>query len=76
MEATMSNPRFDAFGEPMLSESVRAPGRASSWLLRAGTSAFWLLVAGIVIARATYFEAGVFNFDHAVAWAQGLFAAL
>lgn len=76
MEATMSNPGFDAFGEPIAAESVRTPGRASSWLLRAGTSAFWLLVAGIVIARAAYFETGVFNFDRAVAWAQGLFAAL
>lgn len=76
MEAAMSNPGFDAFGEPIVAENIRAPGRASSVLLRAGTSAFWVLVAGIVIARAAYFQTGVFNFDHAVAWAQGLFAAL
>jgi len=50
--------------------------RASTWLKTAGTSVFWVLVVGIVLARAVYFEPGVFSFERAVAWAQGLFAAL
>ena len=72
----MSNPGFDAFGEPIAAESAGAPARGSAWLLRAGTSVFWLLVVGIVFARAVYFEPGAFSFDRAVAWAQGLFAFL
>ena len=72
----MINPGFDAFGEPIAAESAGAPARGSAWLLRAGTSVFWLLVVGIVFARAVYFEPGAFNFDRAIAWAQGLFAFL
>jgi hypothetical protein len=72
----MSSPGFDAFGEPIAAESADASRRGSAWLLRAGTGAFWLLVVAIVSARAIYFEPGAFSFDHAVAWAQGLFAAL
>jgi hypothetical protein len=33
-------------------------------------------VAGIVLARAVYFEPGNFSFDRAVAWVQGVFAFL
>jgi hypothetical protein len=72
----MSNSGFDAFGEPIAAESVKAPLGGSAWLLRAGTSVFWALVVAIVFARAVYFEPGAFSFDQAVAWAQGLFAAL
>jgi hypothetical protein len=72
----MSNPGFDAFGEPIAAESPAGPVRGSAFLLRAGTGVFWLLVAGIVFARAVYFEPGAFSFDRAVAWAQGLFAFL
>jgi hypothetical protein len=77
MAAMMSQSAFDPFGEPVpaIDPSV-ANGRASTWLKTAGTSVFWVLVVGIVLARAVYFEPGVFNFEHAVAWAQGLFAAL
>ena len=55
---------------------VKAFNAVPSELLRAGTSVFWLLVVGIVFARAVYFEPGAFNFDRAIAWAQGLFAFL
>lgn len=73
----MSDPgTFDAFGEPVAATETRAPSRASAWLMRAGTTTFWLLVAAIVFARAVYFEPGVFSFEHAVAWAQGLFGLL
>jgi hypothetical protein len=71
----MSNSGFDAFGEPIVAESA-APAGGSAWLLRAGTSVFWLLVVAIVFARAVYFEPGAFSFDRAIAWAQGLFAFL
>jgi len=35
--------------------------RASKYLLWTGTGLFWSLVAGIVIARAAFFEPGVFD---------------
>ena len=35
--------------------------RASKLLLRAGTGVFWSLVAGIVLARAAFFEPGVYD---------------
>ena len=73
----MSQSAYDPFGEPVPAvENSIAPTRASQWLKSAGTSLFWVLVVGIVLARAVYFEPGVFNFDRVVAWAQGLFAAL
>ncbi len=73
----MSQSAFDPFGEPVpaVDPSIASAG-VSKWLKTAGTSVFWVLVAGIVLARAVYFEPGVFSFEHAVAWAQGLFAAL
>ena len=52
------------------------PVLASLALAKARQSVFWLLVVGIVFARAVYFEPGAFSFDRAVAWAQGLFAFL
>ena len=73
----MSQSAFDPFGEPVpaIDQSI-ASTRASKWLKTAGTSVFWVLVTGIVLARAAYFEPGVFSFDNALAWAQGLIAAL
>jgi hypothetical protein len=77
MVTTMSQSAFDPFGEPVpaVDPSIASEG-VSKWLKTAGTSVFWVLVVGIVLARAVYFEPGVFSFEHAVAWAQGLFAAL
>ena len=73
----MSQPAFDPFGEPVPSaEPPAAADRASNWLKTAGTSLFWVLVGGIVLARAIYFEPGSFSFDRAVAWVQGVFAFL
>jgi hypothetical protein len=77
MVATMSQTAFDPFGEPVPTvDSSAASEGVSKWLKTAGTSVFWVLVIGIVLARAVYFEPGVFRFERAVAWAQGLFAAL
>lgn len=73
----MSQPAFDPFGEPVPStQPSSGEDRASNWLKTAGTSLFWVLVGGIVLARAIYFEPGSFSFDHAVAWVQGVFAFL
>ena len=69
--------KFDPFGEPVTMADAAAPPRSSRWLTRAGASLFWTLVIAIVAARAIYFEPGVFNgLDQALAFAQGLFAAL
>ncbi|MGY3483847.1 hypothetical protein ACVW1C_001730 [Bradyrhizobium sp. USDA 4011] len=77
MVETMSQSAFDPFGEPVPAvDSSAASEGVSKWLKTAGTSVFWVLVVGIVLARAVYFEPGVFSFEHAVAWAQGLLAAL
>ena len=35
--------------------------RGSKLLLRVGTGLFWSLVAGIVLARAAFFEPGVYD---------------
>jgi hypothetical protein len=53
---------FEPFGERLVSASDSQPGsRASKYLLRAGTSLFWSLVAAIVLARAAFFEPGVYD---------------
>ena len=77
MVATMSQSAFDPFGEPVPAVDSSAGSEAvSKWLKTAGTGVFLVLVVGIVLARAVYFEPGVFSFERVVAWAQGLFAAL
>ena len=73
----MSPPAFDPFGEPVpTADSAAAPAHTSKWLKSAGIGLFWGLVGVIVLARAMYFEPGVFSFGSAVAWAQGLLALL
>ena len=77
MEAAMSPPAFDPFGELVpTADSAAAPEHSSSWLKPAGVGLFWGLVGIIVLARATYFEPGAFSFGSAVAWAQGLIGLL
>jgi hypothetical protein len=52
---------FEPFGERLTQQDrLRHDGRASKWLLRIGSTVFWSLVAGIVLARAVYFDPGVF----------------
>jgi hypothetical protein len=73
----MQERKFDAFGEPLAMADSLAPAPSSRWLMRAGTGLFWSLVTVIVLARAIYFEPGVFDgLDRAVAFAQGLLASL
>ena len=60
----MEQSRFEPFGEPMAQEVPVGRDRpGSKWLLWAGSAVFWSMVAGIVVARAAYFDAGVLNFD-------------
>jgi hypothetical protein len=73
----MSQPTFDSFGEPIPSAAQEPPrGRASRWLTMSGNCVFWGLVIGIVLARAVYFEPGVFSFAPVVAWMQNLLHVL
>ena len=58
----MHDAQFDPFGEPV-ARSLRGalaqagrPGPGSRFLLRSGTSMFWALVIGVVVARVAYFD--------------------
>ncbi len=69
--------KFDPFGEPVAMADSTPSLRRSAWLMWAGTGLFWSLVLTIVLARAIFFEPGIFNaFEHAVAFAQGLLGLL
>ena len=58
----MERSGFEPFGEQLVSATDSPPkSRASKLLLRTGTTLFWSLVAGIVLARATFFEPGVYD---------------
>jgi hypothetical protein len=58
----MDRLRYEPFGERLAREGDAAPpSRASRYLLWAGTGLFWSLVGAIVIARAVFFEPGVFD---------------
>ncbi|MDA9426645.1 MULTISPECIES: hypothetical protein [Bradyrhizobium] len=58
----MERTGFEPFGEQLVSATDTQPqSRASKLLLRAGTGLFWSLVAGIVLARAAFFEPGVYD---------------
>jgi hypothetical protein len=58
----MERLRYEPFGERLAPEGdVAPPSRASKYLLWAGTGLFWSLVVAIVIARAVFFEPGVFD---------------
>ena len=58
----MDRLRYEPFGERLAPEGEARPAsRASKYLLWAGTGLFWSLVAAIVIARATFFEPGIFD---------------
>lgn len=70
----MERVRYEPFGERLAPEREAGPAlRASRYLLWAGTGLFWSLVAGIVLARAAFFEPGVFDgFSRFAAYARGL----
>ena len=61
----MQASKFEPFGEPFNQrEPSEQDSSASRWLLWAGSAVFWSLVTFIVVARAAYFDPGVFNFEH------------
>ncbi len=70
----MDRLEFEPFGERLVPErNTRPRSRASRCLLWAGTGLFWSLVATIVVARAAFFEPGVFDgFTHVARLARSL----
>ncbi|XSC45389.1 hypothetical protein ACF1BQ_004455 [Bradyrhizobium sp. RDT10] len=71
----MERLRYEPFGERLVPEGEAAGprSRASKYLLWAGTGLFWSLVGAIVIARAVFFEPGVFDgFSRVAALARAL----
>jgi len=70
----MERLRYEPFGERLAPEREAGPAsRTSRYLLWAGTGLFWSLVAGIVLARAAFFEPGIFdNFNRFAAYAKVL----
>lgn len=70
----MERTRFEPFGEQLVSATdTRPKSGASKLLLRAGTGLFWSLVAAIVLARAAFFEPGVYDsFSHVASIAKNL----
>jgi hypothetical protein len=58
----MERLRYEPFGERLAPEGEAGPrSRASKYLLWTGTALFWSLVGAIVIARAVFFDPGVFD---------------
>ena len=58
----MERLRYEPFGERLAPEGKAGPrSRASKYLLWTGTALFWSLVGAIVIARAVFFDPGVFD---------------
>jgi hypothetical protein len=66
----MERSKFEPFGEEVnLADSGERLGRASGWLMGLGTGLFWALAGTIVVARAIYFDPGIFDgFARAVAF--------
>jgi hypothetical protein len=72
--AAMDRLGYEPFGERLVQEDSLPRGDgASKWLLRAGSALFWSLVGLIVLARAAFFEPGVFDgFDRVAALVRGV----
>ena len=70
----MERANFEPFGERLApGRDDRPQSRASKYLLWAGTGLFWSLVGAIVLARAAFFEPGVFDgFSRVASLAKGL----
>ena len=67
--------KFEPFGERLTQDDhLRQDDRASRSLLRLGSALFWSLVVAIVLARAFYFDPGVFaGFDRVASLARSIF---
>ena len=58
----MERADFEPFGERLApGRDARPQSRAAKYLLWAGTGLFWSLVGAIVLARAAFFEPGIFD---------------
>ena len=58
----MERAQYEPFGERLAPErEAGTPSRASKYLLWTGAGLFWSLVGTIVLARAAFFEPGVFD---------------
>jgi len=70
----MERTGFEPFGEPLVSETDTQPqSRTQKVLLRTGAGLFWSLVGAIVLARAAFFEPGVYDsFSHMASLAKSL----
>jgi hypothetical protein len=56
---------FEPFGEVVELPESAAAGTVSGWLVWTGSGLFWILAGTIVIARAIYFDPGIFDgFEH------------
>lgn len=66
----MERTKFEPFGEEVnLADSAEVEGRASRWVMWVGSALFWTLAGTIVVARAIYFDPGIFDgFARAVAF--------
>ena len=63
-------PNSSPLGKKLTSRnSAGVESGASGWLMRLGTAVFWTLAGTIVVARAIYFDPGIFDgFARAVAF--------
>jgi hypothetical protein len=71
----MDRVNFEPFGERLVAPQgdARPQSRASKYLLWAGTGVFWSLVGAIVLARAAFFEPGIYDgFSRVAALAKSL----
>jgi hypothetical protein len=58
----MERTKFEPFGEEVdLAEPAEDQGRASRWVMWVGSTLFWTLAGTIVVARAIYFDPGIFD---------------
>lgn len=70
----MERAQYEPFGERLAPEGEPATNaRASKYLLRTGAGLFWSLVGMIVLARAAFFEPGIYDqFSRVAALAKSL----
>ena len=74
----MERKDFEPFGAPIgPTGEVRAQSAASRRLTLIGSGVFWILAITIVVARAVFFEPGIFDgFKQAVAFFHGFTSVL
>jgi len=78
----MHDTQFEPFGEPVarrLWDTPALTGHADSgrMLRRSGVGMFWMLVAGVVVARAVYFDPSILEkLGNVAEFSKRLYAAL